>query len=117
MLCGSLDGRGVWERMDTCICMAESLSCSPETTTTLLIGYTPVQNKTFKAWEKKNSQFETMKKKPKPTLLCQEQGLCCFQYYKLPKSYYALRVTVIRHLHRPSHFLINFIVWVVSLFQ
>ena len=40
MLCASLDGRGVWGRMDTCICvcMAESLLCSPETTTTLLIG-------------------------------------------------------------------------------
>ena len=42
MLCGSLDGRGVWERMDTCICMAESLCCTPETITTLLIGYTPI---------------------------------------------------------------------------
>ena len=31
-------------RMDTCVCMAESLPCSPETTTTLLIGSTPVQN-------------------------------------------------------------------------
>ena len=30
--------------MGTCICMAESLHCSPETTTTLLIGYTPIQN-------------------------------------------------------------------------
>jgi len=39
MLCGSLDGRGVWGRMDTCICMAESLSCSPQTTVTLLISY------------------------------------------------------------------------------
>ena len=27
--------------------MAESLCCSPETTTTLLIGYTPTQNKIF----------------------------------------------------------------------
>ena len=45
MLCSSLDGRGVWERMDTCICMAESLCSSPETITTLLIGYTPTQNK------------------------------------------------------------------------
>ena len=45
MLCGSLDGRGVWRRMDTCICMAKSLGCSPETFTTLLNGYTPVQNK------------------------------------------------------------------------
>ena len=34
----------VWERMDTCLCMAESLCCSPGTTPTLLIGYTPIQN-------------------------------------------------------------------------
>ena len=40
-LCGSLDGRGVWGRMDICICMAESLCHAPETNTTLLIGYTP----------------------------------------------------------------------------
>ena len=41
-----------WEgslgRMDTCICMAESLHWSPETITTLLTGYTPIQNKKFK---------------------------------------------------------------------
>ena len=36
MLCGSLDGRGVWGRMDTCVCMAESPCCVPETATTLL---------------------------------------------------------------------------------
>ena len=35
----SLGGRGVWGRMDTCISMAESLSCSSETITTLLISY------------------------------------------------------------------------------
>ena len=29
-------------------CMAESLSCSPETITTLLIGGSPIQNKKFK---------------------------------------------------------------------
>ena len=34
MLCDSL----VWRRMDTCIHTAESLHCSPETITTLLIG-------------------------------------------------------------------------------
>ena len=45
MLCGSVARRGVWERMNTCICMAESLSCSSEIITTLLIGYTPIQNK------------------------------------------------------------------------
>ena len=38
MLCGSLDGRGDWERMDACICMAESFCCSPETITTLFIN-------------------------------------------------------------------------------
>ena len=47
MLCGSLDGRGVWGSLDTCICMAESLHCLPETITTLLISYTPIQNKKF----------------------------------------------------------------------
>ena len=36
--------RGVWGRMDTYICMAESLHCSPEIMTTLLIGYIPIQN-------------------------------------------------------------------------
>ena len=43
MLCGSLDGRGVWGRMDRCICMAESLCCPPETIIRLLIDYTPIQ--------------------------------------------------------------------------
>ena len=33
--------------MDTCICMTESLVCLPETVTTLLMGYTPIQNKKF----------------------------------------------------------------------
>ena len=37
------------------ICMAESLPCSPETTTTLLIGYTLVQNKKF--GKKNNSGY------------------------------------------------------------
>ena len=34
--------RGVWGRMGTCICMAESLHCSPETITKLLISCTPI---------------------------------------------------------------------------
>ena len=38
-------GRGVWERTDTYIFMAESLCHPPDTITTLLIGYTPIQNK------------------------------------------------------------------------
>ena len=34
--------------MDACLGMAESLCCSPETITTLLIGHTSIQNKKLK---------------------------------------------------------------------
>ena len=53
MLYTNLDGRGIWGRMDTCIPITEFLHCSPETITTLLIVYTPIQNKKFRVWEKK----------------------------------------------------------------
>ena len=33
--CGSLDGRGVGRGMDTCISVAESLHCPPETINTV----------------------------------------------------------------------------------
>ena len=39
VLRASLDRRGIGGRMDTRICMAESLRCSPESTTILLISY------------------------------------------------------------------------------
>ena len=35
-------------RMDTCVCITESLCCLPETITTLLIGYTLTQIKILK---------------------------------------------------------------------
>ena len=44
---GSLDGREMWGRMNTCICMAESLSCAPDTITILLIGYMPIKIKSL----------------------------------------------------------------------
>ena len=53
MLCGSLDGRRVWGGMNTYIYMAESLPSSPEIITMLLIGYTLLENKTFKLKKKK----------------------------------------------------------------
>ena len=55
ILCGSLDGREVWGRMNTRMCMAESLRWSSETITALLIGYAPTQNlkKKFKEVKKK----------------------------------------------------------------
>ena len=42
ILCGILDGRDVWGRMATCICMAETLFCSPEI---IAVSYMPNQNK------------------------------------------------------------------------
>ena len=60
MSCGSLDRRGVWGRKDTWICMAESLHCPPETTTTFLISYTPIQNKTL--LKKKKKQRKVLNK-------------------------------------------------------
>ena len=56
-----------WERglgeMDTCICMAESLCCPTETITTLLIGYTPKQNKSLK---QQQQQKTSLLYKPEP---------------------------------------------------
>ena len=63
MLCASLDGRRVWERMDTGIYMAESLCYLPETTTTLLIGCIPTQNKKFKVWGKKKEKHHGQEQK------------------------------------------------------
>ena len=39
MLGGGLDGKGVWGRIDLCICMAQLLCCAPQAITTLLINY------------------------------------------------------------------------------
>ena len=47
MLCGNLNGSGVMGKMDTYVCMAESLHSSPETIITLLIRHTRIQNKIF----------------------------------------------------------------------
>ena len=48
VLCGRLYRWGVWGRMDSCICMNESLCCSLQTIRTLSIGYTLIQNKKLK---------------------------------------------------------------------
>ena len=69
VLCGSLDRRGVWGRMDTCICTAESLHCSPETIITFLIGYTQYKIKSFKTKFKKSS-FSKRKLLTIKTLIC-----------------------------------------------
>ena len=65
MLCGSLDGRGVWGRMDTCMCMAEFLCYSSDNIAELLISYAKIQNKKFNS-EKKTVVLDSAK--------CQCQG-------------------------------------------
>ena len=56
------EGSRVWGRMDIhiYIYMAESLCFSPETITTLLIGYIPTQNKKLK---KKKGKIKRKRKK------------------------------------------------------
>ena len=44
--------------------MAESLHCSSETTTALLTGYTPIQNKKFKVWKKNKPAQSTFSSFP-----------------------------------------------------
>ena len=38
VLCGSLDGRSIWGRMDSCTRVAEPLCCAPETVTASFIS-------------------------------------------------------------------------------
>ena len=54
--------RGEW--IHVYVCMAESLCCSPETITTLLIGYTPIQHKKLK----KKRSGEMRRKQAEPYL-------------------------------------------------
>ena len=89
MLCGSLERRGVWVRMDTWTCMVESLCCSPETITTLLISYTPIRNKMFKKQNKMQKKFLMSSRKNK-TLVCNTGShtlvcavLSCFSHVRL----------------------------------
>ena len=61
-------------RNDTCIYMAESFHCSPETTTILI---TLIQNKKFKVWEKQTNK----QKRHRVPKWIQKQDLfvCCLQ--------------------------------------
>ena len=68
MLYGSLEGRGTWGRMDTCV--AESLHCPPDTITTLLISYTPIQNKNLKKKKPSSKNLQSMLEKVKVTQSC-----------------------------------------------
>ena len=81
MLCGSLDGRGVWGRMGTCVCMVGSLCCPPETITTLLIRNTPIQNWKWKKTKKMKwkreipSSLSTMWRHSEKVTICSQRAL------------------------------------------
>ena len=49
-------GGGFEGRVDTCVCMAESFHHSPETITTLSIGYTLIQNRKLKFEKNKGAK-------------------------------------------------------------
>ena len=40
-------GKESKKRVDICICITDSLCCTPETNTTLKINYTPIKRKKF----------------------------------------------------------------------
>ena len=71
LLSVNVDGRRVWGRMDACICMIESLPCSPETDNIVnhLYPNTKIKVKKKKK-EKKFSSGELFPGKPPPRSLC-----------------------------------------------
>ena len=56
---GKFGGEWIHTHTHTHIHMAESLRCTPETTTILFIGYTPIQNNKFKVKKKKKTEFSS----------------------------------------------------------
>ena len=74
ILCGSLGGRGVWGRTNTHLCTAESFCCPLETIATLLIGYTPIQDRKLK--KKECFKLDSDKWTPSAPRLGQEKMRC-----------------------------------------
>ena len=89
VVCGSLDERGVWQRMETCICTPESFCCPPETVTILLTGHTPRQNK------KLNKFFQKRKLKASPHITFSERF--CLLYAILSSQF-----AYISHIYQKS---------------
>ena len=68
-----MGGTEVWGIIDTCKCMAESLCCTPETITTLLVDYSPIQNKKF-----------NKRKSVTHDWLSSVQSLSCVRFFATP---------------------------------
>ena len=45
--CSNLNGKRIWKRTDTCVCITESLCCTPEMNT-FLVNHIPVWHKNLK---------------------------------------------------------------------
>ena len=73
VLCGSLDRRGVWGRMNTCVCMAELFCLSLEIITAMLTGYAPIQNKKSNL---KKRDYRFFKKIKQPVNHSKSQTTC-----------------------------------------
>ena len=77
LLCSSLDGKGAWERMDACICMAEFLHSSPETITALSVNELYIPQYKIKS-SKKITKLVLKKKEGGRHELTMPRG-CCVQ--------------------------------------
>ena len=75
----------IWLRIDTFVCIPESLCCPPEMVTTWLIGHTPVQNKKVN-FKKKPHQADRYSEQwlPEGRGVRWMKGVKGFKRYKLP---------------------------------
>ena len=107
LLHGRLDGRGICQRMDTCICMAESLGCPPVSIAILLISYTPKENKKFKLKKKKKRKTLSWKLEPESVWMTRSAStamksfdlILCFNYLSLMDVYYLSLLNLINPLN------------------
>ena len=100
MLCGSLNGRGVWGRMDTCICMAELLCCAPETIPTLLIGCIQYKTKSFLKIPQSNWYWRFLRKCkfPKTAIMMQSLDPMILNSWKIIVGWFVYYFMYFEHL-------------------
>ena len=61
IFCSKVNGKRIWKRINTCVCITESLCCTPETNITLLINY-KIKQKSFKTFKKNKQNCSTYRK-------------------------------------------------------
>lgn len=68
MFCNNLTGKIISKRTDICICLTESLSCTPDTNIMLKVNDSPKQNN-LKKYMSKQRKTKSLPKSPKLSLL------------------------------------------------